>query len=90
MKTVLRLLQEEGIINYEASFSYDAFQFCVIASDVVHAKAWITKAWNAYCSSNGPDVDTPESKRYRAYMKKPKSHLAWGKGHKMALEGPDE
>lgn len=75
-------------MNFEDSFSYDAFQFCAVASDIVHAKAWITKAWKASCKSNGPDMDV--SKKYNMYMKKPKGHQSWGAGQKMILEAPDE
>ena len=30
IKLALRMLKEEGLIHYEASFCYDAFQFCVL------------------------------------------------------------
>ena len=88
MKTVLQLLKEENLAQYEGSLSYDAFQFCVITSDIVHAKAWIAKAWKASCTSDGADSDV--SKTFSEYMKKPKGHPAWGAGRKLTLEGPDD
>jgi hypothetical protein len=88
VKTALQLLKEEGLIQYEGSLSYDAFQCCVITSDTVHATAWITKAWKASCISDGADSET--STRFRQYMSKPQGHPSWAAGDRMTLEGPDE
>ena len=32
IKIALKLLKEEGLVHYEASFCFDAFQFCVLVS----------------------------------------------------------
>lgn len=88
MKTALRLLKDEGLVQYESALSYDAFQCCVMASDIIHAKAWIAKAWKASCVSDGSDSET--SNRFRQYMNNPQGHPSWGAGVKMTLEGPDE
>ena len=34
VKLALRLLQEEQLVHYEASFCFDAFQFCVLVSPI--------------------------------------------------------
>jgi hypothetical protein len=88
VKTALQLLKEEGLVQYEGALSYDAFQFCAITSDIVHAKTWIAKAWKASCDTDGLDIDA--SKKFKMYMNKPKRHPSWGMGYKMTLEGPDE
>jgi len=78
VKVALRLLQEEGL----------AYQFCVVTSDLIHAKARIQKAWKAACSSAGEDSEA--AVEFKRYMKHPKTHPSWGKGRRMTLEGPDE
>jgi hypothetical protein len=88
VKTALQLLQEEGLVYDEETFSYDAFQFCVATSDLIHAKAWIQKAWKAACSSYGEDSES--AKKFKSYMKHPKTHPSWGKGRRMTLSGPDD
>ena len=87
VKTAVRLLQEEGLVHEEDTFSYDAFQFCAVASDLIHAKAWIQKAWKAACSSSGEDSES--AKKFEGYVKRPKTHPSWGKGYRMTLEGPE-
>jgi hypothetical protein len=88
VKTALGLLQREGLVLYEDTFSYDAFQFCVVTSDLIHAKAWIQKAWEAACIISGED--SAAAIKFKGYMDHPKTHPSWEKGQMMTLEGPDE
>jgi len=88
IKTALGLLKEEGLVHCEDTFSYDAFQFCIATSDLIHAKAWIQKAWKVEITSCGEDSES--AMKYKRYMKHPKTHLAWGFSPKMTLEGPDD
>jgi hypothetical protein len=59
-----------------------------MTSDLIHGKAWIQKAWKAESSSYGEDSEP--AMKYKRYMKHPKTHLAWGLGQRMTLEGPDD
>lgn len=88
VKTALRLLKEEGLVHGEEGFSYDAFQFCVAASDLIHANAWIQKAWKVACISCGEDSES--AIKFKGYMRNPKTHMAWGLYQRMTLEGPDD
>ena len=85
-KLGLRLTKEEGIIYLVKTFTYDAFQFCVITSDLKHAKEWIHEARKAAACIWGPEV----AQGYDEYVQNPKKHPSWGVGWKMTLEGPDE
>ncbi|KAF7972171.1 hypothetical protein HWV62_18742 [Athelia sp. TMB] len=85
-KLGLRLTKEEGIIYLVRTFTYDAFQFCVITSDLKHAKEWIREARKAASCIWGPDA----AQGCDEYVQNPKKHPSWGAGWKMTLEGPDE
>jgi hypothetical protein len=87
VKLALRLLQEEGLFVYRDSFAYDAFQFCVAASDLPNAKSWITKAREERLAISGPNTET--ARQYEVYWQNPKAHLAWGIKPTMRLRGPD-
>ena len=85
-KLALRLCREEGLLQFITEFSYDAFQFCTIASDLEHAKCWMRKVHRSVFCIKGKEG----SKEYEVYLKDPKKHRAWGLGRKMTLEGSDE
>lgn len=85
-KEALRLAREEGLEHLVVGFSYDAFQFCAITSDLEHAKVWISQASRAATCVNGPEGAV----QYEQYLKSPKTHRSWGLGRRMTLEGPDE
>ncbi|KAJ3531162.1 hypothetical protein NM688_g7611 [Phlebia brevispora] len=55
IKLALKMLREEGLVHYEASFCYDAFQFCVLVSDFTNAKAWIRRAHEVSVYTSGSD-----------------------------------
>jgi hypothetical protein len=87
IKTALGLLKE-GLVHCEDTFSYDAFQFCIATSDLIHANAWIQKAWKIEITSCGEDSES--AMKYKRCMKHLQTHLAWGFSPKMTLEGPDD
>ncbi|KAH9888097.1 SET domain-containing protein [Cubamyces lactineus] len=87
VKLALRLLKDEGLVHYEASFCFDAFQFCILVSDYVNAKAWVRKAWEASCSTSGPD--SPASRAFKMYWANPRAHELAGVLPKATLHGPD-
>ncbi|KAI0355860.1 SET domain-containing protein [Trametes cingulata] len=87
VKLALRLLKEEELVHYEASFCFDAFQFCILVSDYVNAKAWIRKAWEASCNTSGPD--SPASRAFKMYWANPRAHELAGVLPSAMLHGPD-
>jgi len=87
LKIALRLLRDEGIVHYEASFCFDAFQFCVLVSDIPNAKAWVRKAWEATCSISGPD--SAAARNFKMYWANPRAHQLTGMLPRMTLSGPD-
>ncbi|RPD54909.1 SET domain-containing protein [Lentinus tigrinus ALCF2SS1-7] len=87
VKLALRLLQEEQLVHYEASFCFDAFQFCVLVSDFANAKAWVRKAWEAACNSSGPD--SPTARTFKMYWANPRTHQLAGVLPRMTLSGPE-
>ncbi|KAI0326126.1 SET domain-containing protein [Cubamyces sp. BRFM 1775] len=87
VKLALRLLKDEGLVHYEASFCFDAFQFCILVSDYVNAKAWVRKAWEASCSTSG--LDSPASRAFKMYWANPRAHELAGVLPKATLHGPD-
>ncbi|RDX51832.1 SET domain-containing protein [Lentinus brumalis] len=86
VQLALRLLQEEQLVHYEASFSFDAFQFCVLVSDFANAKAWVRKAWEATCNTSGPD--SPAARTFKMYWANPRTHQLAGVLPRMTLSGP--
>ncbi|EGN92671.1 hypothetical protein SERLA73DRAFT_116951 [Serpula lacrymans var. lacrymans S7.3] len=88
VKLALRLLRDEGLVHYQDSFCYDAFQLCVASSDRKHANAWIQRACEAVRVVYGPDAE--EQKQFEKYKRDPTSHVAWGITSRMTLEGPDD
>ncbi|OBZ67855.1 SET domain-containing protein 5 [Grifola frondosa] len=87
VKIALRLLKEENLVHYEASFCYDAFQFCVLVSDFTSAKAWARKAWEASCNTSG--LESAASRAFKMYWANPRAHRFAGILPHMALSGPD-
>ncbi|KAH9941878.1 SET domain-containing protein [Epithele typhae] len=87
IKIALRMLKEEHLVHYEASFCFDAFQFCVSVSDFANAKAWVRKAWEASCNTSGPD--SPAARTFKTYWLNPRSHQLVGTLPRMKLSGPD-
>jgi len=87
IKLALQLLKKETLVHYEASFCYDAFQYCVMVSDFSNAKNWIRRAWEVSCCTSGPDGDT--SRMFKTYWANPRAHELAGVLHKMTLSGPD-
>ncbi|KAI0821912.1 SET domain-containing protein [Trametes gibbosa] len=87
VKLALQLLTEEGLVHYESSFCFDAFQFCVLVADYANAKAWIRKAWEASCNTSGPD--SPASRAFKMYWANPRAHELAGKLPSATLHGPD-
>ncbi|KIP04481.1 hypothetical protein PHLGIDRAFT_19952 [Phlebiopsis gigantea 11061_1 CR5-6] len=87
IKLALQMLKEESLIHYEASFCYDAFQFCVLVSDFVNAKAWIRKAWEVSCITSGPDSNA--ARMFKVYWANPRSHTLAAVLPKTTLSGPD-
>ncbi|EJF60540.1 SET domain-containing protein [Dichomitus squalens LYAD-421 SS1] len=87
VKLALRLLAEENLLECHASFYYDAFQFCVSVSDVKNAKAWVTKAWEAFSVIRGPDSE--DAKRMATYMKDVRQHRSFGLLPRAKLSGPE-
>jgi hypothetical protein len=83
----LRLLKE-GLVHGEDTFSYNTFQFCIATLDLIHAKGWIQKAWKAESTKSGKDSES--AMKYKQYLNHPKTHLAWGLGQRVMLEGPDD
>ncbi|TBU44239.1 SET domain-containing protein [Dichomitus squalens] len=87
VKMALRLLAEENLLECDASLYYDAFQFCVSVSDVKNAKAWVTKAWEAFSVIRGPDSEN--SKTMAMYMKDVRQHRSFGLLPRAKLSGPE-
>ncbi|KAH8103018.1 SET domain-containing protein [Cristinia sonorae] len=87
IKKALRLLQEEHLVHYEASFYYDAFQFCIMVSDFMNAKAWIRRAWEVSCCTSGPDSDV--ARMFKLYWANPRAHHLAGTLPKTILCGPE-
>ncbi|THG94315.1 hypothetical protein EW026_g7128 [Hermanssonia centrifuga] len=87
IKLALRMLKEESLVHYEASFCYDAFQFCVLVSDFPNAKAWIRRAWEVSCYTSGPDSNA--ARMFKMYWANPRSHQLAGTLPKTTLSGPD-
>ncbi|KAI0628548.1 SET domain-containing protein [Trametes polyzona] len=90
VKLALQLLKEEQLVHYEASFCFDAFQFCILVSrvsDFANAKAWARKAWEASCSTSGPD--SPASRAFKMYWANPRAHELAGILPRATLHGPD-
>ncbi|KAI0754279.1 SET domain-containing protein [Daedaleopsis nitida] len=87
VKLALRNLKEEELVHYEASFCFDAFQFCVLVSDFTNAKAWIRKAWESSCITAGPD--SPTARTFKMYWANPRAHQLAGMLPRMTLSGPD-
>ncbi|PCH35105.1 hypothetical protein WOLCODRAFT_106983 [Wolfiporia cocos MD-104 SS10] len=87
IKIALRLLKEEDLVHYEASFSFDAFQFCVMVSDFAKAKQWVRKAWEASCVTSGPS--SPAARTFKMYWANPRTHRFSGKLPRMVLSSPD-
>ncbi|KAL1948867.1 hypothetical protein VTO73DRAFT_10673 [Trametes versicolor] len=87
VKLALQLLKEEELVHYEASFCFDGFQFCILVSDFVNAKAWIRKAWEASCNTSGPD--SPASRAFKMYWANPRAHELAGMLPRATLHGPD-
>ncbi|KAI8974886.1 SET domain-containing protein [Trametes punicea] len=87
VKLALRLLKDEELVHYEASFCFDAFQFCVLVSDYMNAKAWVRKAWEASCTTSGPD--SPASRAFKMYWANPRAHELAGVLPPATLHGPD-
>ncbi|OSD05164.1 SET domain-containing protein [Trametes coccinea BRFM310] len=87
VKLALRLLKEENLVHYEASFCFDAFQFCILVSDYVNAKLWVRKAWEASCNTSGPD--SPASRAFKMYWANPRAHELAGVLPQATLHGPD-
>ncbi|KAI0792268.1 hypothetical protein C8Q75DRAFT_714475 [Abortiporus biennis] len=87
IRLALRLLKEERLVHYEASFCYDAFQFCVSVSDFINAKAWIRRAWEVSCCTSGPDSNA--ARTFKTYWANPRGHHLAGGLPKATLSGPD-
>ncbi|KAI1794323.1 SET domain-containing protein [Ganoderma leucocontextum] len=88
VKAALRLLTEEGLLHHRgASFYYDAFQFCVSVADIKNAKAWVKKAWEAYCVSRGPESEN--AVKMAAYMEDVRKHPAFDLLPRKTLAGPE-
>ncbi|EKM57569.1 uncharacterized protein PHACADRAFT_251260 [Phanerochaete carnosa HHB-10118-sp] len=87
IKLALQMLKEESLIHYEASFCYDAFQFCVLVSDFANAKAWIRRAWEVSCITSGPDSNA--ARMFKVYWANPRSHTLAAALPKATLSGPD-
>ncbi|KAH9936035.1 SET domain-containing protein [Amylocystis lapponica] len=83
----LRLLREEGLVHYRASFCFDAFQFCVLVSDFAHAKAWARQAWEEACCTTGPD--SAAARTFKMHWANPRSHRLAGTLPRMTLSGPE-
>ncbi|KAI1794327.1 SET domain-containing protein [Ganoderma leucocontextum] len=88
VRIAMRLLKEEQLMHYEASFCFDAFQFCVMVSDFVNAKAWVKKAWEASCDTMGPE--SPAARTFKLYWANPRAHPLAGTLPHMTLSGPGE
>jgi len=86
-KIALRLLKDESLVHYEASFCFDAFQLCVLVSDFANAKAWARRAWEASCSTSGPE--SPAARTFKMYWANPRAHRSAGMLPRMVLSGPD-
>ncbi|KAH9836264.1 SET domain-containing protein [Rhodofomes roseus] len=87
-KLALRLLQEENLALYEATFCFDAFQLCALVSDFSNAKAWARRAWEASCASTGPDG--PAARTFKMYWANPRAHRLAGTMPRMVLSGPNQ
>jgi len=87
IKLALQLLKKECLLHYEASFCYDAFQYCVMVSDFSNAKNWIRRAWEVSCCTSGPESDT--ARMFKTYWANPRAHELAGALHRMSLSGPD-
>ncbi|KAI0694025.1 SET domain-containing protein [Cytidiella melzeri] len=83
----LRMLKEESLVHYEASFCYDAYQFCVLVSDFSNAKKWIRRAWEVSCITSGQDSHA--ARMFKIYYANPRSHQLAATLPKMTLTGPD-
>ncbi|KZP15840.1 SET domain-containing protein [Athelia psychrophila] len=85
IKQAVRLAREEGLVLPVLGFSYDAFQFCVMTSDLKNAKAWISQTSKLATCIRGPEAALV----YEEYVKNPKTQRGWGFGRRMTLEGPE-
>ncbi|KAI0090417.1 SET domain-containing protein [Irpex rosettiformis] len=83
----LRMLKEESLVHYEASFCYDAYQLCVLVSDFTNAKKWIRRAWEISCVTSGQDSHA--ARMFKIYYANPRSHPLAGLLPKTTLTGPD-
>jgi len=82
----LELLKEEQLTYYEDHLYYYGYLFCVGASDIPHAKEWVTKAYDALVLAVGANGDGVEL--MQKYMEKPESHPCKGVFSRMTLSGP--
>jgi hypothetical protein len=76
VKTALSLLNEEKLLVYRETFSYDGFTTCVACANLTLAKAWIKQALEYAKLSTGEDGEFYRTKR--KYLKNPRAHEAWG------------
>ncbi|KAI0948044.1 hypothetical protein AcW1_009652 [Taiwanofungus camphoratus] len=83
----LRLLKEEDLVQHEASFCFDAFQFCVLVSDFYNAKAWVRKAWKASCITSGPDSLSAHT--FKMYWANPRAYHSAGTLPRTTLCSPE-
>ncbi|EED85675.1 predicted protein [Postia placenta Mad-698-R] len=87
VKIALRMLKEEGLVHAEASFCFDAFQFCVLVSDFANAKAWARRAWEVACVTAGPE--SAAARTFKMYWANPRAHRFAGLLPRGVLGGPD-
>ncbi|KAI0346654.1 SET domain-containing protein [Trametopsis cervina] len=87
IQLALCMLKEESLVHHEASFCYDAYQFCVSVSDFQNAKKWIRRAWEVSCITSGQDSNA--ARMFKIYYANPRSHQLAALLPKMTLSGPD-
>lgn len=56
-------------------------------ADVKNAKAWVKKAWEAYCTSTGPESE--DTLELAAYMEDVRKHPEFDQLSRRTLAGPD-
>ncbi|KAJ3000255.1 hypothetical protein NUW54_g6809 [Trametes sanguinea] len=66
---------------------FEEVAFCILVSDYAHAKLWVRKAWEASCSTSGPD--SPASRAFKMYWANPRAHELAGALQPATLHGPD-
>ena len=104
IKLALQMLKEESLIHYEASFCYDAFQFCVLVRDrhrhrpqalmgATQVSDFVNaKAWIRKAWEVSCITSGPDSnaaRMFKMYWANPRSHQLAGTLPQTTLSPPD-